>query len=372
MIPFTRLGLQQMQMLGAGTPAAGLPRYVTDIFNLLQSSPTYAGGPLTATDYLGNLVTSPAGTPALEGGRFTDGVWYDTELDGTPIQPSVSIPTRSGTKKWYQEPFANPFGYSNWPARTNLFLNSNTPVTQGITTTAQAYTISVLGTGDVTVSGTATGTATEGSPLTVTATAGTLTCTVTGTLSRVQVEAGAFASPWIETLATTVTRAATNLTLPTAGVLPVNDFGIWGEVIPGASGQSGYLLNAYINEPNNIGIYRAIAGDITFIKKINNISFLPGYIGTGSNNKDTSYQYQAFQSRVYGMGIRAKEQGGAWSAWVLKNDADGRQDAPIAATYQVGARNNASHFAGYYPGLAIIQHADPKFELERLTLKYGE
>jgi hypothetical protein len=71
------------------------------------------------------------------------------------------------------------------------------------------------------------------------------------------------------------------------------------------------------------------------------------------------------------MGTRVKQQGGAWSAWTLKNDADGRLDAAIATTYQVGATNNASHFAGYYPGLAIIQHADPKAELERLTLKYG-
>jgi hypothetical protein len=66
-----------------------------------------------------------------------------------------------------------------------------------------------------------------------------------------------------------------------------------------------------------------------------------------------------------------KQQGGAWSAWALKNDADGRLDAPIAATYQIGARNNASHFAGYYPGLAIIQHADPKAKLEELATKYG-
>jgi hypothetical protein len=487
-----------MQMLGAGAPTAGLPRFITDLFNLLQSSPTYTGGPLTATDYEGNIVTSPAGVPAFEGGRlattvaegatlgpelvvnggfdsdtvwsktnatisagqahltasttlsqsgtpspvsgkryqltytitaistgssnikgyvgsagagtarttigtfteeivaagamtiyfFTGGgfisgsidnvslrevipTWYDTEIDGTPIQPSVSIPTRSGTKKWYQEPFASPFGYSNWPARTNLFLNSNTPVTQNITTTAQQYTISVLGTGDVTVSGTATGTATEGSPLTVTATAGTLTCTVTGTLSRVQVEAGAFTSPWIETAATTVTRAATNLTLPTAGVLPVNDFGIWGDVIPGASGQvDGYVMGTHIDGSNFGGVYgRTGTGAITLRKTLAGAHQLTdsGYVPLAN----TPFQYQVFQSRVYGMGIRVKQQGGAWSAWTLKNDADGRLDAPIAATYQVGTKDSAAYYAGYYPSLAITQHADPKAELERLTLKYG-
>jgi hypothetical protein len=89
------------------------------------------------------------------------------------------------------------------------------------------------------------------------------------------------------------------------------------------------------------------------------------------HTKDTPFQYQAFQSRAYGMGIRVKQQGGTWSAWALKNDANGRLDAPIASTYQVGARDNASHFSGYYPGLAIIAHTDPKAELERLATQYG-
>jgi hypothetical protein len=35
------------------------------------------------------------------------------------IQTSVNIPTKAGTRKWYTEPFAGNFGYSNWPARTN-------------------------------------------------------------------------------------------------------------------------------------------------------------------------------------------------------------------------------------------------------------
>jgi hypothetical protein len=491
---------------------------VTDIFNLLQNSPTYTGGALTVTDHEGTLVTSPANTAGFEGGRlattvaegatlgpelvvnggdpFTDtanigaigvtlslesdnlvitandgtadraewgisgltvgnlyrveivarsgvgsqqyinaftwglisaahlnaeftsfifdiqatatsGVsriyvalsggnagdtaivksfsikeviptWYDTDLEGNPLQPLVSIPTKAGSRKWYTEPFDGPFGYSNWPARTNLFLNSNTPVTQNITTTAQAYTISVLGTGDVTVSGTASGTATAGSPLTVTATAGTLTCTVTGTLSRVQVEAGAFASPWIETLGTTVTRAATNLSMPTAGVLPVNDFGIWGEVIPGASGQpeiaggAPNFFNSFTDASREFRIGpTAVDGLYILRKRIASINYdiLPTFF---TYTKDTPFQYMAFQSRVYGMGIRVKEQGGAWSAWALKDDADGRLDAPIASTYQIGARNNANHFAGTYPGLAIIQHQDPKAELERLATLYEE
>jgi hypothetical protein len=451
MIPFTRLGLQQMQMLGVGAPTAGLPRFITDLFNLLQSSPTYAGGPLTATDYLGNLVTSPAGTPALEGGRLATTVaegatlgpelvvnggfdsdtgwvkgtnisiseglahfvstpdaqvlslanvvtagrrylislsvsnlitgsifirepvnnsastytidgdfsaelvaastflavralgvttldidnisvreviptWYDTELDGTPTQPSVSIPTRSGTKKWYQEPFANPFGYSNWPARTNLFLNSNTPVTQGITTTAQAYTISVLGTGDVTVSGAAAGTATEGAPLTVTATAGTLTCTVTGTLSRVQAEAGAFASPWIETLATTVTRAATNLTNPLT-LAPQLQL----VVIPATTGTAGTMLDDGTNKLSYNGANLIFTDGVTTLSAATTLT-----AGT-----------------AYTIGVKGLAGDWALSLNTVDLDTDATGTVVAWATAKLG-RNDADgdYFAGYFPNVA--------------------
>ena len=453
MIPFTRLGLQQMQMLGVGAPTAGIPRFITDLFNLLQSSPTYTGGPLTATDYLGNLVTSPAGVPALEGGRlattvaegaqlgpellvdggfdsdtvwsktnvtisagqahltatatlsqatvpapvsgkryqltytitdistgssnikgyvgstgagtarttvgtfteeivaagalaiyfFTGGgfisgsidnvsvrevipTWLDTELDGTPIQPSVSIPTRSGTKKWYQEPFANPFGYSNWPARTNLFLNSNTPVTQNIATTAQQYTISVLGTGDVTVSGAAAGTATEGAPLTVTATAGTLTCTVTGTLSRVQVEAGAFASPWIETAATTVTRAATNLSNPLT-LAPQLQL----VVIPATTGTAGTMLDDGTNKLSYNGTNLIFTDGVTTLSAAATLT-----AGT-----------------AYTIGVKGLAGDWALSLNTVDLDTDATGTVVAWATAKLG-RNDADgdYFAGYFPNVA--------------------
>jgi hypothetical protein len=573
-----------MQMLGVGAPTAGLPRFITDIFNLLQSSPTYTGGPLTATDYLGNLVTSPTGTPALEGGRlattvaegaqlgpellvnggfdsdtvwsktnvtisagqahltatatlsqatvpapvsgkryqltytitdistgssnikgyvgstgagtarttvgtfteeivaagvlviyfFTGGgfisgsidnvsirevipTWLDTELDGTPIQPSISIPTRSGTKKWYQEPFANPFGYSNWPARTNLLTYSeqfdNVAWVKGVATITpndtaapddtftadritatgsgaevrqDAYAASTIitfscyakkgssanegntfkirnqntgtnvivarvdyDTGEITYITGSSGVSLESLAngwwrvqLTAPWTSGSIarcqaafdgSVSISGQFAYIwgaQLEASPFASPYIKTEATTVTSAATNLTLPTQGVLPPNDFGIWGEVIPGASGQDAMSwLSTDVDATNFMRIYSQLITRVQVEKRVNNVGVFNFLSFTHA--KDTPFQYQAFQSRVYGMGIRVKQQGGAWSAWVLKNDADGRLDAPIAATYQVGARNNTSHFAGYYPGLAIIQHPDPKAELERLTLKYG-
>lgn len=92
--------------------------------------------------------------------------------------------------------------------RTNIFLNSDAPVTQGVTTAADTYSISVIGSGTVTMSGTGAGVASEGSPLTIVCSAGTLTCTVAGGPDWVQVELGGFASSMIKTAGAPVPRAA--------------------------------------------------------------------------------------------------------------------------------------------------------------------
>jgi hypothetical protein len=252
------------------------------------------------------------------------------------VQPSISIPTRSGTKQWYQEPFANPFGYSNWPARTNLFLNSNTPVTQNITTTAQQYTISVLGTGDVTVSGTAIGTATEGAPLTVTATVGTLTCTVTGTLSRVQVEAGAFASPFNDTASTTVTRAATNLTAPMLALGTQLQL----VVIPAATSTAGTLLDDGTNKLSYNGTTLVFTDGVTTLS------------GVATLTAGTAHT------------IGVKGLAGDWALSLdtadIDTDVTGSVIAWTPASVNLG-RNAADgdHFAGYFPNAAGFSGSDP-------------
>jgi hypothetical protein len=99
-------------------------------------------------------------------------------------------------------------------ARTNLFLNSSAPATQNVTITAAAHTITVWGSGSVTVAaGTATisngGVVTAGSPRTIGCTgAGTISVTVTGSPTYVQVEAGSFGTSPIVTTGAAATRAA--------------------------------------------------------------------------------------------------------------------------------------------------------------------
>lgn len=100
--------------------------------------------------------------------------------------------------------------------RTNLLLNSDingtSLSTQSVTVAAVVHTISFYGTGTIILSGVATATVTgtgvypNRQTLTFTPTAGVLVCTVTGSVQYAQLEAGAFATSFIPTAATQVTR----------------------------------------------------------------------------------------------------------------------------------------------------------------------
>jgi len=102
------------------------------------------------------------------------------------------------------------------PQRTNLLVNSATVVTQTITTTAVANTLSFYGTGTITLSGTFSGTlvgtgASNRVSLTFTPTAGNLVLTISGSCTNGQLEIGAYATSYIPTTTSTVTRNADNI-----------------------------------------------------------------------------------------------------------------------------------------------------------------
>jgi hypothetical protein len=147
-------------------------------------------------------------------------------------------------------------------ARTNLFLNSATGGTQSVTVAAVAHTLSFRGTGTITLTGTSTAGPLVGSgastrvTLTFTPTAGSLTLTVSGSCTNVQLEEGAFASSWIPTAGASVIRNADALTVSSPGVnFPLS---LWAEfqraVDTGGTERLHSLDNGSEAENANIGM----------------------------------------------------------------------------------------------------------------------
>lgn len=114
--------------------------------------------------------------------------------------PALDYPTVGGCPWW------------NFPvARTNLFFNSQAPVTQNITVVSgSTYTVSVGAGGSATLSNAGTGSATSTTPFTFVASSTTLTVTIVSAPIWCQVELGSYASPLIVTGGAAATRVIAN------------------------------------------------------------------------------------------------------------------------------------------------------------------
>lgn len=194
-----------------------------------------------------------------------------------------------------------------------------------------------------------------------------------------QLEEGSFATPPIYKDSTgadpltSITRQATVCSLPTSGRLRANDFAIEGVVIPSAGGQNtnSSILASQPDSSNWLDVF-ADPTAINIRKRLAGVTVASPYTAyTYSSN--VPFHYQAYQSSVYGMGIRVRQftEGawGAWSAWATNPDT---QDAPIASTMQIGSRNGVSQFAGNYPMFRVWFSSDPKAFLESRPLSAAD
>lgn len=160
-------------------------------------------------------------------------------------------------------------------SRTNLLLNTDLLSTQTVTVTAAVRTLSFYGTGSVTLSGahtalvSGTGAYPTRTTYSFTPTAGALTLTVAGTVQYAQLEGGAFATSYIPTTATALTRNADVVTMTGT------NFSSWFNASEGtleATGSTYSIIGAYglcnigDNTANNriyISAYNVAQGFIT-------------------------------------------------------------------------------------------------------------
>jgi Concanavalin A-like lectin/glucanases superfamily len=173
--------------------------------------------------------------------RSAPALTYYTQADGSLITFAANT-LRTGTA-----------GLLSEESRSNVFLNSDVPVTQSISVTAQAYTLSFYGTGTITLSGvssagplTGSGGATTRVTLTFTPTAGSLTLTLSGSPQKVQLEAGSTASSYIPTAGTAVTRSADAVSFSDVTWLTNGSQSLYAEINLPASSTFAWL--AYISD----------------------------------------------------------------------------------------------------------------------------
>ena len=161
------------------------------------------------------------------------------------------------------------------PQRTNRLLNSDVVVTQSITTAGLQMAVSFYGTGTITFSGTFVGSlvgtgANNRVSIVFTPTTGTLVLTVTGSVTKGQVETGGYATSYIPTLGTSVTR---NIDVITRNNVYTNN------LITSLGGTWFIELN------NNIPLIRDVASGGMSLKT-SQASFLNGFsirTASGSN-----------------------------------------------------------------------------------------
>ena len=194
-------------------------------------------------------------------------------------------------------------------AATNRFLQSGTPATQVITVVSgTVYTVQCYGSGSITLSGAGTGLVVEGAPITFTASSTSLTCTVSGSLSRAQVETGTPATSYIPTTTAPTDRVADVLHYAVGDVITQGQGSLYCEFVSKVAntvskvilcitdGTSLNRIDVYMNTANGIKLGIIIAGVGKYVSAVR-------YVGSGLNKVVVTYEDNNY--RLYFNGLTA-------------------------------------------------------------------
>lgn len=146
---------------------------------------------------------------------------------------------------------------------------------------------------------------------------------------------------------TSLTRAATIPSFPTAGKIPVNDFAIRMIVVPRASGQSGaYLFGSYVDSSNYTSLY-VQPGSIILRKRVSSVN--TDATVTLTNSIGVPIDLVLVSTAAGGMQISARTFSSTWGSFTngtVNSSSAAKANAQIGSTYQLGALNSIKQFTG--------------------------
>jgi hypothetical protein len=231
--------------------------------------------------------------------------------------------------------------------RANLFLNSTingaSLATQTVVVTAVAHTISFYGTGTITLSGAATATVVgtgvypNRQTLTFTPIVGALICTVTGSVQYAQLEVGTFATSYIPTAATSVTRNADVVSMTGT------NFSSWYNASEGTFVVSGYSVASLV--PANALIYATDGTESNYIRILGNSVSSSGVVAAGAPQASFSLGTPTINSAINDYAIAYKVN----SFYAARNSSSG-SDAlgtiPVIDRLLIGSRSSGAVMSG--------------------------
>ena len=152
------------------------------------------------------------------------------------------------------------------------------------------------------------------------------------------------------------TRQASVVSASTSGVFPSTgqDFSLFLERVATAAGQTATLLSTRVDADNLISVSTtATAVGVNLRKTATDNAASAAYTHTAAE------KFQAIIVKsAMGISVKVREYSSgawqAWGAWVNNETSGAKATSPIGTTYQIGALNSLSQFAGNYPRTAII------------------